>query len=92
MHVVVMDMHDDKAGYICLKLCFYAAVNCSDVPPAPVNGQRNVSGTTSGSTVTYTCNHGYSFSTQGPRTLACMANGRWNGTTPECYGKLPHKS
>ena len=81
--------YDDKAVYICLEPSFHAAVSCGDAPPAPANGSRIGSGNTFGSTVTYTCNHGYSPSAQGPNkiTLTCMANGRWSGSTPQCYGK-----
>ena len=80
-----------QATFASNSVSIYAAVNCSDAPAAPVNGRRNVSGTTVGSIVTYTCNHGYSPSAQGPNriTRICMANGSWNGTAPECYRKLP---
>ena len=79
-----------KQATFCFSLSFHAAVNCGDAPAPPANGQRSGSGTTFGSIVTYTCNHGYSLSTLGPNkiTLTCMANGSWNGSAPQCNGKL----
>ena len=84
-------MHDDIAGYVCLQLSFLAVVSCGEAPVAPEKGQRSGSGTTFGSTVIYTCNHGYSTSAQGPSRImiTCMANGHWNGSAPECHSKLP---
>ena len=78
-----------KQATLCFRLSFHAAVNCSDAPARPANGQRSGSGTTFGSIVTYTCNHGYSLSTLGRNkiTLTCMANGNWNGSAPQCNGK-----
>ena len=78
--------YKDNAGYICYKLSFHA--DCGEAPPAPANGTRNVSGTTFGSIVNYTCDHGYYFSAQEPSmiTLTCMTNGWWNGTAPQCHG------
>ena len=77
--------------YICYKMSFHA--DCGDAPPAPANGTRSGSSTTVGSIVTYTCNHGFSPSAQGHygTTIACMANGSWNGSAPQCFGKLTCK-
>ena len=67
--------------------CFSTeAVECRPPPAAPQNGQRNVSDTTFGSTVTYSCNTGYTL--QGPRTRVCMANKQWNGSALACNRKL----
>ena len=63
-----------------------AAVSCGTAPDVPANGQRNGSGTTYGSTVTYTCNPGYTL--KGGSKLTCMANGQWSGRTPTCSRKL----
>ena len=65
---------------------FSAAVSCGSAPDAPANGQRSVSGTSFESTVTYTCNRGYTL--QGDSGRTCMANGQWSGRTPTCSGTL----
>ena len=59
---------------------------CSPAPNAPANGQRSGSGLTFGSTVTYTCNPGYTL--QGESRGTCMANGHWSGRAPTCNRKL----
>ena len=63
-----------------------AAVSCGPVPKAPANGRKIDSGTTFGSTVTYTCSTGYT--PQGDNGHTCMANGEWSGSTPTCNRKL----
>ena len=63
-----------------------AAVNCGPAPDAPANGQQIASGAIFGSTVTYTCNRGYTL--QGDSRHTCMANGEWSGKTPTCSRKL----
>ena len=63
-----------------------AAVSCGPAPKAPANGRQIDSGTTFGSTVTYTCNVGYT--SQGDNGHTCMANGEWSGKTPTCNRKL----
>ena len=63
-----------------------AAVSCGPPPNFPANGQRSVSGTTFESTVTYTCNRGYTL--QGDNGHTCMANGQWSGSAPTCNRKL----
>ena len=63
-----------------------AAVSCGPAPKAPANGRQINSGTTFGSTVTYTCNTGHSL--QGDNGHTCMANGEWSGRTPTCDRKL----
>ena len=40
------------------------------------------SGTTFGSTVTYTCRPGYK--RVGDRTITCLANGQWSASAPVC--------
>ena len=64
------------------------AVSCGPAPNAPENSQQSGSGTTFGSTVTYTCNRGYTL--QGDNSSTCMANGQWSGRTPTCSGTLVH--
>ena len=63
-----------------------AVVNCGPAPDAPANGNRSGSGTTFGSTVTYTCDRGYT--RQGPSRLTCMASRQWSGSAPTCKRKL----
>ena len=63
-----------------------AAVSCGPAPNAPSNGQQSGSGTTFGSTVTFTCNQGYNL--QGDSRRTCMADGQWNGSAPTCSRKL----
>ena len=72
-----------KQSYYCV---LPAAVSCGPPPKAPANGQRNGSGTTFASTVTYTCNRGYTL--QGDSRRTCMANSEWSGRTPTCNCKL----
>ena len=49
------------------------------------NGQKTVTGTTYGSTVTYTCDPGYAREF-GDMTRTCSETGRWTGLTPSCAG------
>ena len=63
-----------------------AAVSCGPAPKAPANGQRRGSGTTFGSTVTYSCNPGYIL--QGDNRRTCMADRQWSGVTTHCSRKL----
>ena len=62
-----------------------AAVDCG-VPPVLQNGRHSGSGTTFGSTVSYSCNTGYTL--QGFRIRMCMANRRWSGSIHACNRKL----
>ena len=48
----------------------------------PANGQVSVSGTTVGSTATYTCNSG--FVIEGESTRQCLGSGQWSGQAPTC--------
>ena len=61
--------------------------NIQDCGPLvnPENGQVNISsGTTFGSTATYTCNTGYTLS--GPQSRTCGADGNWIFSEPFCEG------
>ena len=72
-------------------LPLHAVVSClsniNDLPAKPTNGQRYGSGTTFGSTVTYSCDQGYKL--KGPSTVTCLANRRWNTSVEavQCIGK-----
>ncbi|NXV57103.1 SVEP1 protein, partial [Molothrus ater] len=46
------------------------------------NGKYTLSGTTYLSSVSYTCDNGYSL--QGPSVLVCASSGSWNSTPPAC--------
>ena len=63
-------------------------MNCGTLPAAPQNGQRSVSGTTLGSTVTYSCNLGYKLQGSNIRMCMAMADTQWSGSTSECIRKL----
>ena len=63
-----------------------AGISCAPAPDAPANGHQSGSGTTIGSTVTYTCNPGYTL--QGDNNRTCMANSHWSGKAPICNRKL----
>ena len=51
----------------------------------PQNGAVSVSGTTEGSTATYTCNIG--FNLVGDESRTCQANGDWSGSAPTCQSR-----
>ena len=59
-----------------------AAVDCGS-PNNPENGLVTVSGTTFGSTATYTCNSSDYF-VLGEPTRDCLDHGRWNCFAPTC--------
>ena len=63
-----------------------AAIRCGPAPDAPANGQRNGFARTFESTVTYTCNPGYTL--QGDNRRTCMANKLWSGRAPTCNREL----
>ena len=65
---------------ICLKIC-------SD-PGIPINGERkpSVSYITEGIIFTYTCNPDYLLS--GDMAISCGSDGNWNGSLPQCIGKV----
>ena len=56
-------------------------MDCFD-PGVPNNGLKQLSSTTFGSTVRYSCRQGYRLEGQAQRT--CQASGRWSGTLAQC--------
>ena len=60
------------------------AVDCGPLANPP-KGRVSVSGTTVGSTATYSCEGGYLL--VGERTRECLATGEWSGKEPVCTGK-----
>ena len=61
------------------------ADDCGPLNP-PTDGLVSITGTTVGSTATYTCNDG--FGLQGQSTRTCQTNGQWSGSAPICQRKL----
>ena len=61
------------------------AVQCRSLNN-PKDGSVSLSGTTVGSTATYTCNDG--FRLQGQSTRTCQTNGQWSRRAPTCQRKL----
>ena len=69
-----------------INLCtlYFTTVNCGLLTD-PTNGQVDTSsGTTFGSTATYTCDTGYTLS--GSQSRTCRADGNWTSTEPLCRG------
>lgn len=62
-------------------LCISSVVDCFD-PGVPTNGLKQLSSTTFGSTVRYSCRQGYRLEGQVQRS--CQASGRWSGTLAQC--------
>ena len=52
----------------------------------PKFGRVVLTGTTFGSTATYSCQKGYEL--VGSSTRRCEANGRWSGVAPVCKSKI----
>ena len=72
---------------VVLSYMFYGpAVDCGP-PPTLTNGQvDSSSGTTFGSTVTYTCDTGYTLNASS--LLTCRCDGNWFPVAPTCESKL----
>jgi len=64
------------------------AVDCGSLAN-PKNGRVELTGTTFGSTATYSCQNG--FILVGSSTRTCQINGLWSGRAPVCSGKDQHK-
>lgn len=59
----------------------HAVVECGNLPN-PRNGRVDLTGTTFGSSATYSCNNNYML--DGPQTRRCQADGTWSGREPTC--------
>ena len=55
---------------------------CGELGP-PTNGRLRLTNFT---TVTYTCNQGYTL--QGGNRSTCVSHGEWSGRAPTCSGTL----
>lgn len=62
-----------------------AVVDCGNLQN-PDFGTVVLTGTTFGSTATYSCQNGYLL--QGRTTRFCQASGDWSGEAPTCVGEL----
>ena len=69
----------------CCNFCLpFAAVDCGPLI-APTNGTVILTNTTFGSTVTYSCDTGYTLN--GGSTRTCQSGRTWSGAAPTCGGK-----
>ena len=68
-------------NYIHIHIYTNAVVVCDELQ-APSNGIVRVSGSTEGSTATYSCISGDSL--VGNSQRQCQSNGEWSGTQPFC--------
>ena len=62
---------------------YLSGVECGSLSDPP-NGVVETTGSTFGSTATYSCDH--SFSLVGQSTRVCEDFGSWSGAEPECVG------
>ena len=62
-------------------LNFLVDVRCGSLPN-PSFGRVDLTGTTVGSTATYSCQSGYQL--VGESTRTCQSNGQWSGVAPIC--------
>lgn len=72
----------------------YNAVICVSViqcgpPPQVQNGKVEGTDHSWGSSISYSCFHGYQLST--PAVLTCEGNGTWTGDVPQCLRKLAYR-
>ncbi len=72
--------------YICLKFSIplYLVLRCKELQDIS-SGRVVLSGTTVGSTATYSCNKGYVL--YGEQTRICLPDGEWSGEEPFCERK-----
>ncbi len=69
---------------------YYTVIDCGSLAD-PVNGQVEISsGTTFGSTASYSCDTGYNLTGSTERT--CGADGMWSLFEPVCEGELSYIS
>lgn len=65
-------------------VCFVSVLQC-DPPPQVYHGKVEGTDHCWGSSVSYSCFHGYQLST--PAVLTCEGNGTWTGEVPQCLRK-----
>ena len=70
---------------MCTHIIAITVINCGSLND-PDNGQvDSSSGTTFGSTATYTCDTGYTLS--GSQSRTCGTDGSWTFQSPSCLGE-----
>lgn len=65
----------------------YTCIGDCGNPGSTTNGGHNISGTTHGHNITYSCDTGYRL-TAGSSTRRCQPNGEWSGNHPICSRKF----
>ena len=80
-------LHADTIIKLYISTCFNSIVAVVDCGPLnnPGNGRVVLTGTTFGSTATYSCQKG--FALVGSSTRTCQANRVWSGQAPVCQGR-----
>lgn len=65
-----------------MRLCFFFLEIMCEAPLEFLNGKAEVENTTSGPSVIYSCNRGYSL--EGAPEASCTENGTWSHPVPLC--------
>ncbi len=80
----IFTLASKKDGYIIWQSLSssHPTVTGCDHLSAPDNGRVDVTGTSVGSTATYSCNRGYKL--EGERVRVCQSSGEWSGLEPYC--------
>ena len=65
-------------------ICLYIAIDCGQLQELEY-GRVTITGTTTGSVATYSCNKG--FKLIGTVNRICLASGQWSRTAPTCQRK-----
>lgn len=65
-----------------MRLCFFFLVIMCEAPLEFLNGKAEVENSTSGPSVIYSCNRGYSL--EGAPEASCTENGTWSHPVPLC--------
>ena len=65
-------------------ICLYIANDCGQLQD-PEYGEVTITGTTTGSVATYSCNKGFKLT--GNVNRICLVTGQWSRTAPTCQRK-----